>query len=119
MTLSLSLWIIPALFRCLSPLALPLYLLLDVRMCSHWLILFTHTDTFLPSQSLFRQISPPVILLILLISCSSAAEETLTGLYGRHFISILLFISIKVFISVIFVHALKDSSLSLFKPLSC
>ena len=39
-------------------------------MCSHWLVLFTRTDTFLPSQSLLRHISTSVVPLIHLISQS-------------------------------------------------
>lgn len=73
MTLSLSLSIARSFPPCLDVSNPSLYLsnlLLDVRMCSHWLVLFTRTDAFLPSQSLFRHISPPVVPLIHSISQS-------------------------------------------------
>lgn len=73
MTLSLSLSIARSFPPCLDVSNPSLYLsnlLLDVRMCSHWLALFTRTDAFLPAQSLFRHISPPVVPLIHSISQS-------------------------------------------------
>lgn len=68
----LSCSVIPALFRSSSPLALPLCLILDVIVCSHFLNLFPNTDRFFPP---YVMLSVTMTLAIYFMSWGALHED--------------------------------------------